>query len=71
MTNKEKLLTIGKAYTIYMLPFYFEKSFTHLVWENENSLISNEGTEVDMLYTLWIFFKAKFMKAFPLGIATI
>ncbi len=50
MTNKEKLLTIGKAYTIYMLPFYFEKSFTHLVWENENSLISNEGTEVDMLY---------------------
>lgn len=50
MTDKVIIWTLGKAYTIYMLPFYFEEDFCCTFWENENNLISDEGTETDVLY---------------------
>ena len=50
MAGKEALMVLGKAYTVYMLPFYFEEDFSCILWEKENKLISDEGAETDVLY---------------------
>ena len=68
MTERGTLLTLGKAYTVYMLPFYFEEDFSSISWENENRLISDEGTETDVLYSyIMDFFQGQLHDKSPNG----
>ena len=48
--EKKVFSVLGKAYTIYMLPFYFEEDFSNGLWEKEYNLVSDEGAETDVLY---------------------
>lgn len=55
IVHQEESLQLEKAYTFFMVPFYFEKTpfydFSHnRIWKIEETKLSNEGEDGDVLY---------------------